>query len=537
MAVQPFKAPPKAGPARPYDDSPEERELRELCQRKVTAAERDQNRHRRRINDCYKHALPWRHLIGAGESATDHIDDLYDSTAMTVLEDFAADMLNTFTPKKADWVDIVPVEKLDEGDLNQLAEPLQKYKKVLFDEIRRSNLDAALQEAYLDLGPGTMTLVIQDRHPSEPIHCQAWPLTDVLLERDPWGGIGGIWRSKMRLNIDDVPTLWPNAKKLEQSDYTTTTGPEHQCEITDGAYRDWSDRGTEKWIYVVFTPGRLLWKTEYTGAGSSLFTAARWSRDSKTAWGVGPTYRELPNIKTLNHVRYLVLKNLDKNVDPAVSFENDGVINPDHGVGPGDWIPREIGSEAPAVIEPKNRFEVGFISADDLVSAIKRAHYQDEPEQVGKTPPTAEQWADQAARKARRMGTPATNLVHDLQYPIINRFAYLLAKRGALPKIELNGREIALKPDSPLLRAQEMEEVVRVDHAMTLLTKWFGPQLVNAWVKQDEAAAWLFDKTGTPRPLLRGKAEMQQMLATLAQLGQQAGMLPGHGGGAPAAAA
>jgi hypothetical protein len=97
---------------------------------------------------------------------------------------------------------------------------------------------------------------------------------------------------------------------------------------------------------------------------------------------------------------------------------------------------------------------------DELRSVIRRAHYQDKPEQLGKTPPSATQWADERAERARRMGTPATNLVLELQIPIYTRFSYILERRGTLPKVVLNGQAVTLEPVSPLLRAQEQEEVI-----------------------------------------------------------------------------
>jgi hypothetical protein len=233
--------------------------------------------------------------------------------------------------------------------------------------------------------------------------------------------------------------LWPDADwdKL---------GPEPQdaesqeLKITDGCWRDWTDVGTETYKYAVQCQGKVIYSKPYKGAGSCPFIVAGWSRDPTTAWRIGPTYRTLPAIKTLNHVRFLDLKNYDKYVDPPTSYEDDGVMNLDGGVNPGDWLPRAVGSEPPEVIESKARFDVAVFERDELRSVVKRAHYQDRPEQIGKTPPTATQWQDERVERARRMGTPATNLVIELQIPIYTRFSYLLEQRGTLPKVELNGQ-------------------------------------------------------------------------------------------------
>ena len=191
--------------------------------------------------------------------------------------------------------------------------------------------------------------------------------------------------------------------------------------------------------------------------------------------GFGPTYRTLPSIRTLNYCRHLDLKNYDKFVDPPTSYEDDGVMQVDF-VEPGTWLPRAVGSKPPEVIESNAKFDLAVFERDELRSTIRRAHYQDRPEQLGKTPPTATQWNDERAERARRMGTPATNLVEELQYPIVRRFMYMMQVRGILPPIQIEGREILMQPNSSLLRAQEEEEVVRLDKFTELITARFGPR-------------------------------------------------------------
>jgi hypothetical protein len=238
---------------------------------------------------------------------------------------------------------------------------------------------------------------------------------------------------------------------------------------------------------------------------------------------MGPTYRTLPAIKTLNHFRYTALKLYDREADPIVSYEDDGVVNVEHGLNPGEWVGRATGSKAPEPIESKSRMDVQVFHIDEVRTAIRRAHYQDRPEQTGKTPPTATQWADEAAERARRMGTPATNLVIELQYPLFRRFAYLLEKRGKLPKVTLNGETIALEPVSPLLRAQEQEEVVRVDKWAEMLGARLGPEMANIVINSFEYARWLAAKMGVPPNLTRSEDELQQTV-------QQLGPILGGGG-------
>jgi len=467
MAKEPFK------PASAARDDQNDPLLKEMA-RLVARAKTDRSRHQARIADCYRYTMPWRHAFNQSQTVPD-LDVIFDGTAGVVLEDFAADMLNTFTPQKNNWVTAQPVVKLETGDNNKIKDSLAKYQSVVFGAMGASNLYMALQEAYMDLGPGTMILLINDIDPTKPYHCEAIPAPEMLLVRGPYGYIGGYFREKKYFR-SEIKTLWPNAD-LSKLGEAPVDGSDPEYDVTDGCWRDWTDKGDEAYHYVVEAQGKKLYHKPYKGAGSCPFIGARWGRDSTTAWGCGPTYRTLPEIKTLNHVRYTNLKNYDKHVDPPTSYVDDGVMNVDNGVEAGLWIPRAQGSDAPEPLESKTRFDVSMFEIDELRSMIRRAHYQDRPEQQGKTPPSATQWADEAAERARRMGTPATTLVHELQYPLFRRFAYLEGQRGNLPKVQIEGVDVALQPISPLLRAQEQEAVVRRDKFCELIVARFGPQV------------------------------------------------------------
>jgi hypothetical protein len=502
---------------------PDAATLKEFNKR-LTRAETDFQRHQARITDCYKFALPWRHKINQTQP-TDQLDEIFDETIQNVLEDFAADMQNTFTPRKNDWLEFAPSIGLDVADAAMVKDQLAKYQTTMFNEMGRSNLYQALQEAYLDLGVGTMCLLITDIDPVKPIHCEAIPLTDARPTRGPFGYVDGVFRPKKMFMYEEIKSVWPDADLTKLGPVPQDTTKE--VEIADGCWRDWSDRGSETYHYVVRGDGKVLYKKTWKGPGSCPFIAARWSRDSTTAIGVGPTYRTLPSIKTLNHVRYLDLKNYDKWVDPVTSYEDDGVINLDQGVEPGTWVPRAPGSEPPEVLESKARLDVAAFERDELRSTIRRAHYQDRPEQLGKTPPSATQWADEAAERARRMGTPATNLVEELQYGIARRFAYLLAERGTLPKVELGGQTVDIQPTSPLLRAQEQEAVVRNDKFAEMIGARFGPQIAAVIIDIFAFAEEQGKKLGVNPKLIRKQQDIEAAIKQLLPVLQATGAVPG----------
>lgn len=526
-APVPFK------PAKAPEDSPDERLLKEM-NRLLTRAKTDRSRHQARISDCYRYTMPWRHKFYETQPGNTY-NEIFDETPSTVLEDFAADMLNTFTPQKNNWLteEPAPGNAIAGGDRGLFVKALAVRQAVIFGEMSRSSLYQAMQECYLDLGPGTMAILINDIGPSKPVHCECIPATELLIIGGPYGLVSGVFREdKMHLR-GDVKVLWPDAD-LSKLGPEPQNPDEQELKVTDGCWRDWKETGTETYRYVVQCQGKIIYQKTWTGAGSCPFIVGGWSRDPTTAWRIGPTYRVLPAIKTLNHVRYLDLKNYDKHVDPPFTYEDDGVLNFDSGIEPGKGFPRAVGSEAPEAMESKARLDVSVFERDELRSIIKRAHYQDRPEQLGKTPPTAFQWADERAERARRMGTPATNLVREWQIPIYQRFSYILEQRGTLPKVTLNGRDVALQPISPLLRAQQQEKVLINDRFAEMILGRFGPAIGNIIIDQFKHAHEQAELMGYNLANLRDEAGIKQAIEQLSGLLQQGNAPPGVEAGLPA---
>ncbi len=503
--------------------------LKEAMQ-KFSRADEDKQRHKSRFDDCYRYALPWRHTLST-DTHTDpnEVDELVDATALQTVPDFAADMLATFTPRYVSWMEVKPVKQLSEEQLSQVQTALQDYQEVIFEEIARSNFYEAAEECYLDLACGTMSMFIQDVDPSQPIHCEAAASPDFWLLKGPFSSVHGRWRKRM-LDAEDLPVLWPDAD-IPDALKVSTPGAEKPTEVTDGLHRDWSVKGTETWKYLVWTGNHLLLEDEFRGAGSNPLIVGRWLTDPTTAWGVGPLNQVLPWVRLVNDVTAMTMEQMEFAVNPAWQYDDDGVINFEQGLEPGAAVARAPGSR----IEPLDRlqqFDIGELKIEWLREEIRRALFQDGPTQPGKTPPTATQWLDEAAKTARRMGSPAGRLIVEWQYPIFERFNFLLQERGVLPPVTLNDERITVRPVSPLMQALRQEELLRYVRLAELIAQTFGPQMLQAVVNPLRFIQKVVDILGIDRSVLNDENQIAQALEQAAALAQQGGLLPDAGGAA-----
>ncbi|MCG5241390.1 portal protein [Azospirillum doebereinerae] len=508
-------------------DDPKKALLKEFDDR-FSRAQTDKLRVKGRHEDIYRLVMPHRH-IQDGTGPQDSLDEIFDSTAIDATADFASDILNAFTPSfTGEWVVLEPSETLeiDAADKTELARQIAAYKLVLWQAIRESNLAKAARECYRDLAVGTMAMLIQDVHPSLPIECTCVPVSDLFLDRGPGGSIDGRFR-RFKVRAQLVPVMWKGAKLPP-----TLVNSQAEIDVTEGMWRDWSDRGTETWVFALITGGDVLLDAKYTGEGSCPMLVCPWDIDGSTAWGFGPLYNALADIKTVNKAVELVLRNADRAIDPVVTYTDDGVIDVSQGVSSGDWIPVAANSEVKA-LETHARFDVGYLQIEKLQHQIKRALFQDKPEQLGRTPPTATQWLEMARETSRRMGAPAGGLVVDWQFPIVRRFAYLLAKRGTLPPVKFGSHgPVKLTPKSAMVRSGEQEEGQRMLAVASSLTQLLGPQQAMLIIDGAKLGTVLAKAEGVDDlGVIRTPEQVQQLVQQGMAMAQQAGMLPGQQGG------
>ncbi len=500
------------------------KKIAEQANKLIGEAEEDKRLHEIWHRDGYRHALPWRKRPG-DNSQTQPIhdqDELFDNTAVDTLSDFAADCQNDFTPAETEWVKLEPSQELTGAQKAQITPQIAAYQTAVFSEIGRGNFHEASQESYPDLGLGTCAMCIQDLEPNEPIHNQAISITDLLIVRGAYGGLDFKGR-RHRPKYSELPYLYSTAEwspeirgKIEKGDGT-------RVNVVESFWRLRDVPGTERWQYALMVDKVCAQDFIYEGAGSCAVIAARWKTDSTTAWGIGSLYHALPTIKTLDQLCYLILKHLNKSVDPAMAYDDDGVTNFDNGLVPGTTIPRSPGSKID-ILESETDFDPAFFERASMKEDIRRALFQDKPDQQGKTPPTASQWIDEGLRNDRRKGAPIGRIRTEWQWAIFQRYAYLLEKRGILPKVELNGKLIRLRPQSPLIRSQKQEEVLTADKLLEIIGMRFGPQAVQILVKMLGTARAMKEGLGDKLVQFNSEDEVAKIMATMAQVAQQGAM-------------
>ena len=406
------------------------------------------------LQNLYKRALdmrsPWltrwddarRYTIPATDSDT---ATLYDATASDAADNLAASIYTLLTPPESLWLQLV-----GESEMSQNADIATA---VLRANLNDSNFYTTIHQCYMDLvinGTACLFMAQAPLGSSSAFTFTAVPMTDIailpdavfhttsiplyeVLERYP------TWTPPS--NIRDMITQNPNAplnlvQSLVGTDFTAW------LDVGGNIENNIVSRGTfETNPYIIF----------------------RWSLASGEIYGRGPVLRALPDIKTANKVVELVLKNATIAVTGIWQADDDGVINLNNiNLTPGAIIPKAVGSTGLTPLNSAANFDVSQLILKDLRERIRHAMLADRLGLLSEKEMTATEIMARNADMMRILGATYGRLLHEFIRPLCDRGLQILARRGLIAPIQLNG-DAELKYIAPIAQMTAIESVLGGD--------------------------------------------------------------------------
>lgn len=454
--------------------------------------------------------------------------ELQISFGMEVSQDFATEMLNTFTPEVIEWVQQkAGVDIEDEQERDEINAEIAAQTTRVMDAIKQSNFYSEAAGAYMpDLALGTVGLLIDDPRPAEPFVCQAIPIRELEINIGPYGGVDDrfvVRHTKhrfLRALLGDLELPAEIEKKIKDK-------PNERCRVTWGWWRLWSEIGDVVWQHIVMVGEKVVHHGQLKGVGSCPLLVGRFNRDPMFPFGHGPTLQSLPDMRRLDETEALKIENADFQIHPAVLYQDDGVLNLSNGIEPGmGYSFRQSGGDPWHSLAPEGNVSFAEFETQRVEQRIRKLHFVDFPEQQGKTPPTAEQWMDELQRAKRRIGTPGKVFFKELPMEVFLRFKHLLTARGVIADVKVDGKTIALTPYDPTEQAQEFQDVQIAGRILQMAQAYFGQ---TAALEIDGSATLknIKDKLRDKIVVLRPKEEIE------AAIQQFAPVLGGGGGGMP----
>jgi hypothetical protein len=487
---------------------------------------------------CYTFACPQRNLFdGQYEGGTQgggKMNLVFDSTAISSLDRFANRIQANVFPPQGEWCRQETGTDIPEGAREKTQKVLEAFNKRMFAVMRSSNFDIAMGEFLHDLGIGTAHMIVQAGDAVNPVNYTAVPPYLVRFEEDEFGKPCNHFR-KMKVKAELIETMWKGADL--DNDLTTAVKdkPYDEVDLLEASLRD---RETGRYHYhVLYKEHEVFYKAKRY----SNWLTARYSKLPGETMGRGPVISALPDIRTLNKVKELVLKNAALAVSGVYTGRDDGVLNPNNvKITPGMVIGvhANAGPQRPSLQALKSGadFNVAQLIVNDLVMSIKRILLDESLPPDTASARSATEIIERMKELAQNLGSAFGRLIDEVMIPLVEITMYVLDEAGVVDfPLRINGREVKVTPVAPLAMAQHLDEVETIVNYTMMMGQLFGPEGQVA-VNESVAIDYVGDRLGVPLSIRRNATEragkVEELQAQIAAAAQAAGAAQAQQAGA-----
>jgi hypothetical protein len=328
----------------------------------------------------------------------------------------------------------------------------------------------------------------------------------------------------MRMKAESIQRQWPDAKIPDTLQRLIEQKPTDDVELLEATIFD-AKRG-DYCYHVIWKEGKdeLVYRRRKT----SPWVISRYMKVAGEIYGRGPLMTALPDIKTLNKTKELLLKNASLAVAGVYTAADDGVLNPNTvKLVPGAIIPvaRNGGPQGPALqaLPRSGDFNVSQLVINDLVANIKRILLDESLPPDNMSARSATEIVERMKELAQNLGSAFGRLINETMIPLVAKILEVMDERGLIDMpLRINGLEAKVVPVAPLAMAQNMEEVNAIIQ-YTQLMQGFGTDGALA-IKTDAVVDYIGDKLGVPAAVRNTAAERAVLMETMQQQQQEAAM-------------
>jgi hypothetical protein len=458
---------------------------------------------------------------------------VFDSSAQDALMRFASNLQASLVPPMKRWSEL-KLGTMMQGN-EQMDKALTNITDILFTSIQNSNFDTQIAEGFLDLGFGTGAILAFEGTRDNPFRFVNVPLSQLYLEEGPHGRVDVAFR-KFKMAARTIEKQWEDAELTEELRDIVEESPDKQLcfvESTIPEKIEVFDRVLEKnvrrdgYVYCVIEE-----KTKTCIVRREMKTSPwiifRWSNLPGEIYGRGPVLVALPDIKTLNETKKILLQSASISTLGMYTMADDGVINPENielvggAIIPVTSNPGAIQGPTLSPLNPAGKPDLSQLIIQDLQTSINKIMFGDPLGDVNLPVKTATEISMRQQELSKRIGSAYGKLQYELIHPLINRLLDILDSLGLidLGEFTVDGINIGIKPVSPLAQAQDEEDIIRhIRYAETMIGL-FGPEIGMGLVKPDILGRMLGDLMNISPGIIPTEEEVAQIKQALAQQAQ-----------------
>lgn len=470
-------------------------------------------------SSAYEHFMPQRSKNFKDNTSdgqnNDGKDVVYDSTPLDSLNKFVSKLQTSLVPAQKNWLKLkVGTSLKDKAD--SLQPVLDQITEIFFSAIRNSNFDVEASESFYDLAVGTACLMMQEGDFLSPFRFKTVPLSELYLEKVGNGQYNSVYR-KHKVVPMFAQKVWPDAKVSSEM-----LSDEREQDFVEAVVQE---KGEWKY-YVVFSRAKQIVVARTLRYNP--FIVFRWSVMPGEVYGRGPVLFALPDAKSLNKTKELILKNASMAVSGAWTCEDDGITNPETiKIQPNAIIQVSSngGSNRAATLQPLRTgtdFNVGDMVISDLRQSISNIMFANPMGPVDQPVKTATEIEYRQKQYADEVGAPFGRLQSEFIRPIIQNGLLILDSLGKIDikDFRVNEEQIAVDYASPLSITQNTEDVNKLIKFMEVVAGIFGPQ-TPAMIMNTGVIPTLATKMGIDLNNIKSAEEIEQIKQDAASMAQQ----------------
>ncbi len=447
--------------------------------------------------DCYRYTYPERSAGIEGreqESVTSGAKqgraEIYDDTAKDAARILASSFASGLTPANSQWFGLDTGGKENDDEARWLSDAAQ----FLFDNIHAANFDAAAFECHLDMagGPGMFVLYTEEAKEGG-YRFEQWPFGQCCVSSSVSGGRIDTISREFELTVEQLVAAYGESKVSEKCRLNFEQGKlDEKVKVVWQIYprnvRQATGTGASLAKNKPFASCHLELDQNHilreSGYDEFPCCVPRWMLIPGTHYATGPLSAVLATVKTLNELKRLELINLEFAAYGMYKATDDGVLNPfTTTIGPRRVVVVADMKNFEA-IAPGGDFKVSFMKAEELQRDIRKLMLADQLQPQDGPAMTATEVHARIMLIRQQLGPIFGRLQAEWLGPLIDRCFGIAMRAGALVMScgpvpdTLRGKTLTVKYQSPLARAQKLEEVTAID-------TWVGGILQYVAVSQD----------------------------------------------------
>lgn len=505
--------------------------------RRAAAMKVEFDRHQNVWRRCFEVTYPERAFglngdQGDAQTAQSKKAQLMDSTASDACRLLASSIMSGMTPANGVWF------ALDAGfETDEERRWLDDAAKFCWERIHAANYDAAKFEAVVDsVCAGWFALFIAEDREQGGLQFEQWPIAQVRYSCSrPGAPVDTVYRC-FKLTAEQAISEYGEAA-VSQKIRDCVLKNEHgeQFEFIHAiyprkAYMVGARLGKNLPIascHVEVGEKRIV---RESGFHEMPVIVARWMTLPGSDYAVGPVSNALPTIESLNALLLLESQALSRAAAGVYVAADDGVLNPRAVKVRGGSVIVANSVDSIKELPSGADFNVTFSKADEYRAEIRRVMMADQLQPQDGPAMTATEVHVRVALIRQLLGPLFGRFQAEDLAPTIMRVFGLALRSGALVEEvgpipeSLAGANLNIRYQSPLARAQKLEEVTAIERlaanvgAMVAAGQTEAADLIDT----DEAVRAMGEGLGAPSRVVRDAKKVAKVRAARVESEQQA---------------